>query len=395
MNKAALAGRSAGSDYVSQAQTAKGVFPEAGEDHRLFTTKDPFIAAYIAKPRSGKTHAIRYLLDRHIRANHVCHGWVFCATKFNGSYDHLPDDTVLETFDVEDIADIMAYQKKHIGRDGKCDRPCFILFDDMVNCVPWKNDAIGSLFMNYRHYNIRIIIASQYFRKMPPQITEQISFVVAFNSISEKALDALRDKLFPEYGSRDVAAIMKRNTGDFWGLIIDQEADEAGRERRFRAPEKYRVKKIDAWWPDRGGKKNDGHAEPCGPKWMIPHDGSSEAEERPKECIPASGFVDPDDFIAGGAKATHSGAREAIGQAEEPSGVQRNPMRPMAGHAPMFARPHASWPSPPRNNIGSRPAYYTAPQIGRRVPDIERILGNYLPRSARPLGGQQAMFRLH
>lgn len=208
---------------------------------RLLQTEDPFIAILNAKPRSGKTFFMKYILQQMAVNDIISHGWVFCDTTFNGAYDFLPAGKVSEGFDIDKFKKILEYQKQDPSG-----RPAFIIMDDIVAKIPWKNEIVQSFFMNYRHYNIRVLIATQYPVKIPPTVREQATFYIMFNALTERSLDAIGRIAFADKPLKVVPGIIKKNLHDmkYYCIIADMEEQTYV---RFKSPgvNGFRIKK---WW---------------------------------------------------------------------------------------------------------------------------------------------------
>lgn len=218
----------------------KDLFPIV-KTHRMLTTEDPFITILTAKPRSGKSFFMKYILRQLLVNDHVSHGWVFCQTKFNGAYDFLPKRSLAGSFDIEEFKNILAFQNVDPKK-----RPGFIIFDDIVAGVPWNNPVVSSFFMNYRHYNLRVLIATQYPNKIPPTIRETATFFVMFNSLTERSLDAIGSIAFADKRRSEIPNMMKKNLAGhkYYCIIADMEESEYS---RFKSPG---VNGLDVkkWW---------------------------------------------------------------------------------------------------------------------------------------------------
>lgn len=213
------------------------------DDPEIFSVTKPFIAIYVAKPEQGKSVSIKYLIHRLVESDNISHGWVFTATDFNHDYDYLPKGNVTHKFSVEALEKIMEYQKVNTDK-----RPAFIIFDDIVKLVPWKNVIVTQFFMNFRHFNIRILIASQYFRSLPPSIREQTNYYFIFGNQSDCGLDAIAKGAFAGVTKMAVSNIIDRNRAKFVSIICDLNTDDRDmRYIRFKAP-LVEGMNITKWW---------------------------------------------------------------------------------------------------------------------------------------------------
>ena len=88
----------------------------------------PQVVTTIAKPRSGKTFAIRWMILKNtIDKRHFKYGIVFTRTgKWNKDWDFIPDKYVYEDYDPEVLQSYLDGIKKQ-----ETMVPSFIAFDDI------------------------------------------------------------------------------------------------------------------------------------------------------------------------------------------------------------------------------------------------------------------------
>lgn len=215
-------------------------------DHQIFLMDKPYIGIWVAKPESGKSVSIKYNLYRLIAADNISHGWVFTGTDFNDAYDFVPKKFVSSKFTIDKLEAIKTFQKANPAK-----RPAFIVFDDMVSMIPWTDPVVQDFFMNYRHYNVRIIISSQYFKKIPPTIREQTTFYIIFGRQADLSLEAIAAGAFAGMRKDRVARILNANMSPYMSIIVNLNAEnEEDIYQRFKAPLIDGIH-IDAWWTDK------------------------------------------------------------------------------------------------------------------------------------------------
>ncbi len=277
---------------------------DVAKDPRMYTMTKPFISIYVAKPEQGKSVAIKYLIHRMCSADIVSHGWVYTGTAFNKDYSYLPAGCVTSVFSIDGLKQILKYQS--VNPDKK---PAFIVFDDMVAYIPWKDKNVRSLFMNFRHYNIRLIVASQYFRAMDAQVREQTTFYVVFGKQADLSLTAIAEGAFAGKRKIEVANILRANCVGFTHLICDLNADDPNKEYLRYCVPLVKDMKIAEWWQLKNKPKNVkcGMADKAATVEAKPrsrglpdtkYDGVGEAED----SMPVHGMSEEDDDTHNGIK---------------------------------------------------------------------------------------------
>ena len=70
-----------------------------------------------------------------------------------------------------------------------------LILDDVITDIPrtMKRNLISQLFYNQRHYNLTIILISQSYRNIPPNIRKQIDILHFFPATNLKEKEALQD----------------------------------------------------------------------------------------------------------------------------------------------------------------------------------------------------------
>ena len=62
--------------------------------------KNPQVVVCVGKPKRGKSYAVRWMILKNtVDKNRFKFGIVFTKTKFNKSFDYLPDQYVFEDYD--------------------------------------------------------------------------------------------------------------------------------------------------------------------------------------------------------------------------------------------------------------------------------------------------------
>lgn len=146
-----------------------------------FNLKTPYGYIINGRQGSGKSHLIKYLFrENSLSKNKWDYGVVFCGTAWEkGSWDFLPEKYVYEEYNEKVLENLMKLQKQNI-KSG-LNTSAFVVFDDCLddedqfNSVPLKK-----LSTTLRHFNITLIISTQYCHLIPPRFRAN-SDAVFFN----------------------------------------------------------------------------------------------------------------------------------------------------------------------------------------------------------------------
>jgi len=120
-------------------------------------------------------------------------GLVFVKTKYKHSYKFMPDEAIIQGFDLEVLQQYVENLEEMYEKEGKLP-PSFIVFDDLVGILNSGNTWFINFISTYRHLNINIFIAVQYLtglRAVSPIMREQTSFAIMFNSKTTRTITNL------------------------------------------------------------------------------------------------------------------------------------------------------------------------------------------------------------
>lgn len=179
----------------------------------------PALILLAGKPRSGKSHLLKYLLSlRHpdfAADGIVPYKWivVFSGTKFNGMFSKIvPEKYIYPKFDAALLGRILERQQAM-----KCPRMA-IIFDD---CLPsagakgFGSPEFTTLATQFRHYKCDLIIASQYIYKVPPTIRECATHIGMFRATTGRMIDALHETAGGYFKSAaEFGAFLNASTND-------------------------------------------------------------------------------------------------------------------------------------------------------------------------------------
>jgi hypothetical protein len=202
----------------------------------LYKDKIPNITLICAPPESGKTYLIKYLISDLFKAKKLKYGLCFCPTSFGGDFDYLPQKYIHTFYNEDIVKNLMDIQISQISQFGKAE-PAFIIFDDCIGAVNLKSKFIMQLFSTYRHYNILIIITTQYLKKIDPLIRVCANFFITFCVNDKKTLTEINDTYCHEMNNyKQVHDFIKKHTQDYHFLLIEPKKAVDKKYTVYKAP---------------------------------------------------------------------------------------------------------------------------------------------------------------
>ncbi len=154
---------------------------------KLLGSPDPFLLEIFGSPGSGKSYLIKYLV--YTLAKNYDYIILYTKNKFNGEYDYLPANFIVDT-DIEDhILKVMDTQVK-LNLEGKTKKG-LLIFDDIVGTVKFQSQIYDQLLTLFRKFPFDIILSLQYVNKLSTTGRECATHCISFllgSELSKKAL---------------------------------------------------------------------------------------------------------------------------------------------------------------------------------------------------------------
>ena len=194
--------QSNGYDVIVSKTNKDGLYQPACCQNEVLP-KLPFSALCIGRSGSGKTMACCSLLKNKNMLKD-CFDYIFFFTGSKPDKDiikelHLKDDCIKVDFTEEDVKEIIEKLEKHIADDGfNSDTPSTLfIFDDILSQVEFlKSKTMVKLATANRHINVTFFILSQYYKKLPPVIRTNASYIMFFPS-NQSEIEKLADEMTP------------------------------------------------------------------------------------------------------------------------------------------------------------------------------------------------------
>ena len=162
-------------------------------------TKPGNVFLLCGKQGSGKTNAVRYCLLKNTVQNKIYEVViVFTKTKFDGEYDFVPDNMVVEGYREEVLKEFFKTLSGQINKKKKTKAPRnAIVFDDLIGLLSKHDPFLINFFGTLRHFNSDVYLPVQHLNTGSSTILRNITtHGILFNS---KQFNTVKS-LYENYG---------------------------------------------------------------------------------------------------------------------------------------------------------------------------------------------------
>lgn len=181
------------------------------------TMKDGSVSVMIARRGSGKSVLIKDIMyyKRHLAG--IAFSGSESGNNFFGSF--MPAVFIYDEFDQDALQRLVDRQKK-LKKEDKAD-PVFVILDDCAFDTKFMNSRLlRFLSFNGRHYNIMLILSSQWALTLPPSMRGNVDYVFILRD------NLYRERLYKSFftfiSSLDTFnKIMDVCTDDYGCLVLD------------------------------------------------------------------------------------------------------------------------------------------------------------------------------
>ena len=211
----------------------------------LLSKPSPFFLILSARPASGKSFLIEYLMllnNEEYNKDPFKYGLCLTNTSFNGQYNKfIPDEFIHPSLDLSLIDNLMAIQKTQIEANGSAPR-AFLILDDCLSVKAFNSQTFLSLSTQFRHYNISIIVATQYIYRVPTTFRECATHAAMFKQTTMRSITALYESYGSSFNSvKEFAKYLADNLGDYKFILFYSNSNREKIEDLypvFKAPDK-------------------------------------------------------------------------------------------------------------------------------------------------------------
>lgn len=184
----------------------------------------------------------------------------------------IPRSLVYNEMDIGVMEDLIKAQKRSWKR--KPSYNLLFIFDDCgYDKKKFRNQTIGNLFKNGRHYHITIIFSLQYAKDIGPDLRGNIDYLFACQDASVKNRQILHQQFFGQFTKfRDFAFTMDRCTENFECIVCDGKTSKTNtiKDQVFYFKARLSIRQIRKKNPDYVYNPSDPVLPNfrCGAKWM-------------------------------------------------------------------------------------------------------------------------------
>jgi hypothetical protein len=194
---------------------------------------NPFFTIVIGKPASGKSHLMNYILmcnHENYTTDPFKYGIVFTTTKFNKSWSNIvPEQFVHPKYNETALDSLMKLQAEHNNNRA------FVIFDDCLDQKAFASQLFLNLVTTYRHYNISVMISTQYLYRVTTTVRECASRVAIFRLTTERSLKAAFES-FGAYFSNfnEFRKYIIDNTGNFQFIYYEANSSKENKKDIYK-----------------------------------------------------------------------------------------------------------------------------------------------------------------
>lgn len=159
------------------------------------SAKEPCFNLFVGEPKLGKSFAIKSLIYKYVKENHIDCVIVLSPTcKMNNDYSFVPEEYRFTDFSVETVKKIYKHLKD-LKEKGVDLRTCLII-DDSLGDLKMNSPIIKKLCSTYRHPDLRLFIVTQYLKLVPTWMRNFCSNVCFFRPRDSNTIEALYKGFF-------------------------------------------------------------------------------------------------------------------------------------------------------------------------------------------------------
>jgi hypothetical protein len=198
--------------------------------------KLPGIICIIAPQESGKSHMIKHILLENCKNKIFQHGICFTGSIENEDYSFLQTDYVIDGYN-EDILRRYLKKKKEYRLKGN-NFHSFIIFDDCMNVID-NSKLFKFIVSKFRHFNVTIIMATQYIMDIPKKIRKLVDYGIFFRIEDEdtkKEIFRSWVQMFQKYKNFDDYFINLFDEQYVCMIYKRQELDINKKYNKYKAP---------------------------------------------------------------------------------------------------------------------------------------------------------------
>lgn len=182
--------------------------------------ESPFFAQIYGSCGSGKTHLTKWLISHLAHKGQFQHCILFSNTAcMSSDYDYIPDEYQFSQYDDEILLQYMQIQKDNRKSKG------LVIFDDVLGQANMNSRVLLQLATQFRHYNISIILVSQWVTRIPASMRELSTHVFLFKQNTKLAYENTYDSFGGYFNNwKEWKNFIDNATGDYKFLFVNNKS---------------------------------------------------------------------------------------------------------------------------------------------------------------------------
>lgn len=153
-------------------------------------------SCWIARKRQNSFDQFHAVLIEKKFFNGIC----FTNTKFDNPFPCIDADFIHPEYSEEALENLMEIQANLVKK--KIVKQCFVIFDDCLDDPgEFQSAALKRLSTQLRHYNIALIMSTQYCNLLPPRIRTNATAVFIFQNDCKSNLESLYESFGQRFDS--------------------------------------------------------------------------------------------------------------------------------------------------------------------------------------------------
>ena len=180
----------------------------------------PFLVSILAPVKSGKTTTIvNIVLNPALYRKAWSRVYLVSPTaRVDETFAPLIADPAATAYVPASPKEFEAAIASVIAAVGEGDEPAVLVVDDCVNLIGGSSAFLG-LCTRYRHLKLSIIVATQYFKALPPVVRSNTSMFLVFRLTNEKELMAWLEEEAGNFPPRELEAAYRAVTKNKYHLL--------------------------------------------------------------------------------------------------------------------------------------------------------------------------------
>jgi hypothetical protein len=148
-------------------------------------------------PGMGKSYLLRYLAYVFLCEKYFDYMIICTGSKFDGGYQYLDQDFVVEKDIPAVVEQIMEQQRSNHKLK------VVVYFDDLTGTINWNNAKFTELATVFRHFNATVCIGCHYPFKISPTVREAAQYAAIFYQQGKRSMNAVYESFAQEFPEQE------------------------------------------------------------------------------------------------------------------------------------------------------------------------------------------------